>query len=182
MDAKVTVVTDVVVPLEFVTLKHLRTQSGEAVTVGCHQVPEVAMARILMALPGTRPKKLGELDADERAEQVADDPEEALRLASQAMQVAPEVIERGTFLLRADGTRIHPAFTWKEPAGESIPGMYLRDEDLMLMLEAILRIGGYIGGEAAEATFPGDAGGSGDSVGAVAPRTRKRKDTVGSVP
>ena len=157
-ESGVTGAGDVALPVVEVTLKHLKTTAGLPVVVGCCLVSELTMAGILNALPGLSGAPSVEVPEDAAA---------AAALASQAMAVAPAVIEAGTFLGGPGGTQVRPAFTWRDPPGESIPGRYLRDDDKMALLEAILRVSGYIQEVAEEASFPVHGEGGGGGVGVV---------------
>lgn len=155
-------VDDLDLPVEMVTLRHMRSRDGRPVVVGVEAIDEMAMAKIMKALPGDRPRTLGVDDAAPTA-----DPDEGLRDVERILAVAVPLIEAATFLDH-DGEDVRPAFWFTSKRHpKAIRGSLLRLEDKMVLAEAIMRIGGYLGG-ASKASFPdGRRGGSGDGVGAV---------------
>ena len=148
-----TAVNDVALPVEIVTLKHLKTKSGEAVRVRCEALSELVLADILKSLPGARP---------EQTENVADDPMEAVRVMN---TYAPPLIEKATSFVNSGGTEVRPAFWFTVSTGDALPGRMLREEDKLLLVTTILRLGGYLA-DASEGAFPvQDGSGDAPSVG-----------------
>lgn len=179
-DAKVSFAADVALPFIDVALARLTTKSGEPVVVRCEVADEIAVWRATERLPGG----VDSLKDDGRAN---DDktPEEKVAEAERVKKIAPPLIEAATALLRADGSWVRPAFYFGEtaPNPDSIPGRYLRLDDLSLLVTTILQAGGYIGGAAESASFPDGVGsGRGDGDGAVVAGEGVREDTVGDGP
>lgn len=175
---QVSVVEDVVVPVEVVTLKHLRTQGG-AMRVGCSMVNELVITEVMQALPGLRAKRVAD------GEPEAQTPEQAFESVKELDALAPRLIEEGTFLVAADGSEVRPAFYFDETKprhAKSLPGRMLRIEDKSLLVEAILRVGGYLpGGRADEGSFlSGERGGDGGGVGTVPAGEGVGSNAVGS--
>ena len=153
---------DVVLPVEVVTLVHLKSRNGEPVRVRCEAVDEVVITTLLDALPGGRPPTLASGDDSPEATR------ENLRLFNQH---GPPLIEVATVLDDGNGGEVRPAF-WFDPNkprhAQSLPGRILRLEDRVLLAQSILRLSGYLGG-AAGADFHGTNGeGVGGGVGTVA--------------
>jgi hypothetical protein len=143
-----TPVDEVQLPVEFVTLAHLKTLSGKAVVVQVESRDELVIQRALGgALPGAR-------EAVKRAEGAEElTPDEVTELTA----FTEPLLEECCSLVSADGTEVRPAF-WFDPARprhpRSIPGRLLRLEDRTALIEASLRVCGYSGGAAESATFP----------------------------
>lgn len=176
----VTNADDIALPVEVVTLKHLRTRADEPVRVRCEAVDEVVVAGVMRGLPGLRPKSVGD-DAPVEASEEA-----AFESVRELNALAPALLEAGTVLVLGDGSEVRPAFYFddaKPRHPKSIPGRLLRIEDKSLMVEAILRVGGYLpGGQADEASFHGvERGGAGGGVGTVPAGEGVGADAVGGV-
>lgn len=174
-----TVADEVALPVEVVALKHLKTRSGKPVRVRCEAVDEVVIARVMQALPGLRPPGL--------EEPVPQDEATAFATVEHLNSLAPALLEVGTALMSPSGEWVRPAFYFDETKPRhpwSLPGRLLRVEDKSLMVEAILRIGGYLpGGQADEGGFhggkrSGDAGG----VGTLPAGEGERPNPVAGVP
>ena len=157
---KVTVVTDIQLPIESVELEFLKTKDGEKVRVQCERVSELVMMELLMALPGGRPTAIQ--FSPERS------PEEDLDSVRRLNLYAGPVIEAGTSLIDEQGNEIRPAFFFDAARPHhalSIPGRLLRETEKTALVEAVLRLSGYLGGPAA-GTFPdGERGGADGGVG-----------------
>jgi len=173
----VTNIDDIAIPVELVTLKHLKTKGNQPVRVRCEAVDEVVIAAVMRGLPGMRPKSVEEATHPQSDE-------EAFESVSELNALAPALLEAGTALLGPGGRWVRPAFYFDETKPRdafSIPGRLLRVEDKSLMVEAILRVGGYLpGGQADEGAFHGgERVGNGDGVGVVPARGSKRSKPVG---
>lgn len=154
-----TTVGDIALPIALVSLEHLKTKDGAPVVVRCEGLSELVLAEAFGALPGGRPRSV-EVDGEGVA-----DPLEQMRALN---AYAPRLIESGTSLIGPDGAEVRPAFFFGErPHPLSIPGRLLREGDKVLLLSAIMRLGGY-GGAAEAELFPGERVGIGDGVGVVA--------------
>lgn len=133
-------VADIAVPVEMVKLEHLKTKAGEPVWVRCEALDETIITDIARALPG-------ELPAGEKSRNT--DPERNIR---EVLRMAPALIEAGTVLVGPDGAEIRPAFYFTAEAHRrsplSLPGHPLRVADKIALCEAIMRLGGYVGGAA----------------------------------
>ena len=152
-------VSDIALPVELVALEHLKTKDGAPVTVRCEGLSELVLAEAFGALPGAKPRGL-----DDEGEP---DPLEQMRALN---SYAPALIEAGTSLIGPDGAEVRPAFYFGErPHPLSIPGRLLREGDKVLLLSAIMRLGGY-GGAAGAEVFPVERIGTDDGVGVVAAR------------
>jgi hypothetical protein len=169
MSDQATVVSEVALPVEVVTLKHLKTRSGEPVRVLIENRDHMRFYDATKTLPGFGPR-------DTTAEEaVAQDPALAEEMVRQNLAFAEPLIELCTVLVDEQGREVIPAF-WFDPAKprhpQSLPGRVLHEEDKVEMLNAILRVGGFLGGPAAEVSFPAGVGGGpadgGGAPGAVA--------------
>jgi len=165
MDDKATVVSDVVLPVEIVALKHLKTKAGTPVMVRCENRDHMKFYDATKSLPGLKPR-------DAMAEDpVIGDPALAEQLARESLAFCEPLIELCTVLYDEHGNEVSPAF-WFDPAKPrhslSLPGRVLNEEDKLAMLNAILRVGGYVGGAAESAGFStGEREGSGNGGGAA---------------
>ena len=159
-------ISDIRLPQELVTLKHLRTNGGQPVQVMCEALDDLTMAELTGGLSGARgtpPSATGDPVADAGGV-------EALARLTDDRAVA--LIGRATWIGGPDGSEVRPAF-WFDPNAprdaRSIPGRMLRYEDRIALLEGIMRAGNYLGGQADATSFPihgeGLAGGVG--VGAA---------------
>jgi hypothetical protein len=159
--AEVTCISDIVLPVEVVSLTHLRTRSGAPVRVRCEGLDEVVISEIFKALGGDHVPGV--------PTGASEDPETALDQLRQLNIVAPALIEAGTALQDASGADVRPAFYFGpvRPHPLSIPGRLLRQEDRVALCSTIMRLGGYLGGAAGAGFHGGDGGGSGDGVGVV---------------
>lgn len=165
-------VTDIVLPVEVVTLKHLRTAAGEPVRVRCECINELALVEILQALPGARP--------DTGPDVSGDDP---IAMVKKLASVAPALIGLGTALDGPDG-EVRPAFYWDGTARHplSIPGRMLREEDILTLVVSLLKLGGYTG-VAAGPEFSDEWGAGADGgVGTVAAGEGDGTDPVAGTP
>jgi hypothetical protein len=151
------------------------------VRVRCESVDDVIVSRVMKMLPGARPKSV---DTGEPEVEMTE--EQSFASVEQLNVVAPWLLVEGTALELADGTEVRPAFyfdghTKRHP--RSLPGRLLRVEDKSTMVEAILRVGGYLpGGQADEASFPdGGRGGAADGVGDVPAGEGDGAEPVGGV-
>lgn len=153
-DQNPTVVDEVALPIEIVTLKHLKTKAGDAVRVRCEALSVLVLADVLKALPGARPPQ------PEGEEQ---DPLEMLRTMN---AYALPLIELATAMVTSSGREVRPAFWFREKVDpDSLPGRLLHEEDKMALVASVLRLGGYV--DASEGAFPvPDGVGSEPSVGA----------------
>lgn len=160
---QVTNIADVLLPVEVVTLTHLRTRAGEPVRVRCEALDELVVAEAFKRLGGERPPEVA----------TAVDPtdvEAATEVLRQLNVVAPALIEAGTSLEGPDGLEVRPAFYFgaARPHPLAIPGRLLRQEDRVNLCAAIMRLGGYLGGAAGAGFHGGDGGGGDAGVGVVA--------------
>lgn len=168
---RVTDVADIDLPVEVVTLAHLRTRSGDPVRVRVEGLDELVVAEAFKRLPGDSPPVAGGADLA--------DPERASEALRQLNVVAPALIEAACGLESAEG-EVRPAFYFGpvRPHPRSIPGRLLRQEDRVLLCATIMRLGGYMGG-AAGATFHGGERSRGDGgVGVVAAGAGERDAAV----
>lgn len=155
-DGHPTQVGDIALPVALVALEHLKTKGGAPVVVRCEGLSELVLAEAFGALPGGRPRGV---DVEGEA-----DPLEQMRALN---SYAPALIEAGTSLIGPDGAEVRPAFYFGErPHPLSIPGRLLREGDKVLLLSAIMRLGGY-GGAADAELFLGERVGIDDGVGVV---------------
>jgi hypothetical protein len=188
---KATTASEVKLPIEIVTLTHLRSNDGKPVQVICEPIERLAVAAIVRSLPGERVQAMRNAAAEpEKA-----DPEVLLERIKTFEQYGPRLIELGAALDDGAGGRIRPAFyfgssrpvLWPEnepwPHPQSVPGRLLQFEDKQLLVGSIMRQSGYLEEEAAEggATFPDENGvGRSDRLGAVEAGEGSRPDPVGS--
>jgi hypothetical protein len=164
--SKPTRLSKVVLPIEYVTLTKLKDDEGNGVIVGCGAIAESRIVALTRAVPGAAPATVGE---DARA---ADDPAVLEAVALEMLRYAPPIITEGCFLLGEEGEEVRPAFWFDQPIPGALPGRYLSDGDKVALLSALLRVGGYLGGAAEAAAFPGGerAGdGGGDRAGGGGP-------------
>jgi len=144
-------------------------RDGSPVTVACERVDEFVYLRAL-GLPG--------LSMDEKEMKAAIADLKVGSLEDIAKSMAP-VIEAGTAFIKADGTRIAPAFSW-DPAKcpPSIPGRYLSTESKSVLSATILRLSGFVSGAAEALSFPvRERAGGGEGAGAGEVRQDVRADT-----
>lgn len=164
MNDQITRASDVALPIEIVTLEHLRTLAGEPVQVRCEMLDEVTMADLL-GPPGARPSQAGE---------AADDPEISAGLDDTKIRrindSAPILLPAATALLGDDGALIRPAFyfTDAQKVPGAIDGRYLRLADRALLVSSILKLSG-LGGAAGAEFHGGKREGGGNGVGDLAP-------------
>jgi hypothetical protein len=161
-NATPTQVDDIVMPVEMVELQHLKTRAGNPVRVRVEAVHELVIARILGALPGSR---------DKAPDETGEGP--TLPDAEEMNSYSEPLIEAASSLVDYDGSEVRPAFYFNENSPNrhprSVPGRMLRLEDRTLLVTTILRLSGYSGGAADEASFPdGKRKGGGGGDGAVA--------------
>lgn len=166
--------SEVVLPIELVTLSRLKARGGISVVVGCESVDELVLARILQSWPGERPPS---------AMATKPTPDEVL---ARIDLIAPQLIEAATFLEGDDGEEVRPAFWFTTRVKGAIPGRLLREEDKILLVQAIMRAGGYMdaadGGAAESGAFPGgDRARAPDEPGAVAVLPHGGADTLAGV-
>ena len=146
--ARATLATDIEVPCEVVTLKHLRSRDGAPVRVKVYPVSPLMAGRAGLALPGatTPPGEMDEaaMKVEEQAAKEAN-----LRLM---LDMAAPIVEDCTAFARADGGEVRPAFYFglsDITNRESLPGRVLHAEDLATLVATALRLAGY-GAEVAE--------------------------------
>jgi hypothetical protein len=170
---QVTNIADVVLPVEVVTLAHLRTRAGEPVRVRCEALDELVVADAFKRLGGERPPEVAAL-VDPT------DLEAATETLRQLNVVAPALIEAGTSLDGPDGSEVRPAFYFgdRRPHPLSIPGRLLRQEDRVNLCATIMRLGGYMGGAAGATFHGGERGGRDGGVGVVAAGPLERDAAV----
>lgn len=131
---KATNVADIAVLVEYVTLKDLKTKSGEAVVVRCEQPDALLLMPYLKGLPGKRPTKA-------EAEAMTEDQKSEI-----VKKVAPGLIEAGCVLEGPDGD-VRPAFVFsgsqtpRHPL--SLPGNVLSMEDLTTLAGVVGKLRGY---------------------------------------
>ena len=149
----VTVASRVKPPTRYVTLKYLFDADGLPLVVGCDPVSDDALFERL-GLPGLRPPTVDD----------GTTPVEVQRRESRLVMEA--AVEGGTFLTDEEGRQVRPAFTFgTEAKPGSLPGRWLRMEDLVALATAVLQAGGYVSGGPADAAAQfrgeraGDAGG-----------------------
>jgi hypothetical protein len=134
----------IALPVEIVELQDLKTAAGEPVTVLCERVDEFVYFKAL-GLPGL---SMSEAEMKDKLDGMRTQSVESVRNAM------PPIIEAGTAFVLPDGQRIAPAFTWspdKHP--RAIPGRFLSTTDLALLSATILRLSGFISGEAEALSF-----------------------------
>lgn len=146
--------SEVVLPIEIVTLERLKTKDGSPLRVSCGSVDESELI-LTLGLPGARPQT-----ADRRSREVKE---------LEARQFVKLAIEAGTALLDDDGSEIRPAFYFGKtvPHPKSIPGRLLTGAEMQLLAATIFRLGGYVGGQADKAEFFRDGEGTAAGGGAV---------------
>lgn len=167
------IASDIALPVEVVTLKHLRTRDGLPVRVRCEGVDELAITEVMQRLPGG---VVPSVNADAPV-----DPAEAVRTLD---AYGCPLIERATALVGADGSEVRPAFYFDSSTPHdprSLPGRFLRVEDRTALVTCILKLCGYVGEDSLDgAGFHGaDGGGAGDGMGAVEAGASHRTDPVG---
>ena len=150
-----TIASRIALPVETVELKRLKMESGAPVRIHCQRVDSLQVVRILEALPGGREK------LDPRGLS-------AREIASKFRPFGSGLIEAGTALILEDESLRRPAFWDTTPVPDAFPIELLDTLDYMVLAMTLLRLNGYAGGAAEEASFSaGDAGGEGDGAGAV---------------
>jgi hypothetical protein len=142
-------------PVAIVELKHLRTlDTDEPVRVRVELVDELVLQDATKSLPGASPA--GPHDDVVDSEVKPDETLEVRRMKA----LAPAILEVCTSFDGDDGREVRPAFYWNPAVAVpgSIPGRYLRVEDLTALVHTALRLGGYLGaaGGPAEGSFHGD--------------------------
>ena len=171
-----TTASEIALPVEMVTLDHLKTKDGVPVTVRVEACDELVAVRTLQSLPGLRdaPKKKDGEEQDSGA----------VRASLEAAVGAGlfDLIEQTCMLTGADGS-LFPAFYFHEDRphhAESIPGRLLRVSDKLKLASTVLRLSGF-SEEAAGTSFhvPVGAGRNGGD-GAVAAGEGERDDAVAS--
>lgn len=161
MEQKPTNVADVALPQALVQLEHLRTRTGDSVSVMCEAIDDLTIASLTGGLSGARGPQ-APVDA------AGYTPEQALETMRENDKRSQALIERGTWLVGPDGEEVRPAF-WFDPNLArhplSLPGRLLRTEDRVRLLMEIMRLGHYLKdeGDANATSFPvhgagGDAG------------------------
>ena len=140
-----------------VELPTLKTKGGRPVVVRCLRLGILRFGEVIGGLPG------------ENAKQSAWEDLPAVEQRKVIEKNMPILIEAGTALEGPDGGTITPAFWFGEEKPGALPGAWLGDEDRMIIVSTILTLGGYIGGAAAQASFPGDGAGRAGGDGAVEP-------------
>lgn len=159
-NGRATVASDIVVPEEFVELRHLKTRSGGPVRVKVYPVGPLMAGRAGLALPGAIPE---DIPADKLSDAMK--AQQDNRNLSLMLDMAGPIIEDCTALSREDGTEVRPAFSFAAgtfPAGGTLPGRVLHAEDLSLLVATAMRLAGYGVEVADETSFRGeDRGGGG---------------------
>lgn len=137
----ITSVDDIALPIEDVALDHLRTHDGAKVVVRCERINEVLLLEATEMMPGGAP------------DDAAGDALAQVRLVD---RWAPALFRHGTALRGADGKEVRPAFYDGEvaPHPRSIPIRLLHEADKARLVVTLMRLGGYVGGAADEASFP----------------------------
>lgn len=152
--------SDVVLPVEYVTLTKLKDRGGLGVVVGCGAIRESRMVDLVRSVPGARVPVPGEDD-------IKKDPALMEAIFRDMLLHAPALITEGCFLEGANGDEVRPAFYFDAPIPGALPGHYLSDGDRMLLMNALMRVGGFLEGAAADASFSGGKrSGDDDSHGA----------------
>lgn len=157
--ANITLAAEVALPIRDVTLEHLRTTAGNPVVVRCELVDELVLLEATKGLPGA---VTPEVEAAAKSMDPTAD-------AKAMMAVAPALLESGTGLMGPDGALLRPAFYAGPVAPHAlcIPFRLLRVADVSKMVQAIMELGGYVGGAAAPGSFPdgiGNRAGAGAGV------------------
>lgn len=147
-------VEDIVIPEVVVELQHLQTSDGQPVRVRCRRPDVLVLTESIGALPGLRPDGGAGSISDEAAVQAT-------------MRISPALIESATSFLAADGSAVRPAFYFgeKSPDPRSLPGSVLHPADRIVLVTAILKIGGYAGVASSAEQFPGANGAGADGGG-----------------
>jgi len=166
MEVHTTLASTVRIPIEMVQLEHLKTDSGDPVAVRCEAINEISVLRALRALPGASPPSAGAIDESD-----LDDEARLLWKAERTallMERGTALIEAGAFLEGPDGRPVQ-AFYAKDPPPHpfAIPIRMLRSDDILLLVDTIARLSGFIGGEAEAETFRTERSGTGDGLGDV---------------
>ena len=164
---------DVAAPIELIELSDLKTLAGNPVKVYVEKLPEEVLVDIMRTLPGEVPLQNG-----------SDDPTLKEDRARRWLAWAPQLIEASTYMVRADGTEVRPAFKWTDrPIGASVRGTYLSAGDRTKLMYACLKLSGWLKEAAASATFHAGVGSGGDGGdGTVDAGEGERPDPVGSAP
>lgn len=152
---KPTAIADVALPVRLVTLKHLKTHAGEPVNVLCGKLTRLEFSEIVGKLPGLSEKpESGEKDIEQQF----------MRYRA----LVERVIEAGCALLGPDGREQRPAFYFTRHIAGALDGRYLEADEVMLLGNTCLELGGYLGGAADKGSFPArHAEGAGDRERAV---------------
>lgn len=142
-----------VLPVEDVTLtgKALRRKDGAPLVVRCEFVEEERLLAVIEAAPGFSP----ELGVKEQHGNV--------ETARALLRYAPGLLGISCSLVAPDGTLQRPAFHFgADPGDGSLPGRYLRTPEKLVLLMAVLRVSGFVGGPAESVRFHGADGARGD--------------------
>lgn len=161
---------EVAAPVELVELDDLKTLAQNPVKVYVEKLPEEVLVDIMRTLPGEAP-----------LQSTSDDPTVKEDRARRWLGWAPQLIEASTYMVRADGTEVRPAFKWTEPVGTAVRGTYLSARDRTKLMYACLRLSGWLKEAAAAATFHAGVGSGGDGgAGTVDAGEGERPNPVGS--
>jgi hypothetical protein len=145
---------DIALPTKLVTLLHLKKRDGSPVVVLCESVDELTLSKIY-GMPGERPLAGKESDP--------------VKVIEFMDSVAPSLVHAATAFAGSDGrATVRPAFHFDDAhaVSGSIPGRFLRVEDKLLILNAILENSG-LGGAADSRFSAGDGEGEPRGVGAL---------------
>lgn len=145
----------VLLPVEEFTLSSLKTSSGNPVRVRCERVDTLEVLRILKCLPGGfESLEPGRFGIEE--------------IAQKFRPFGSLLIERGTVIVREDGSLQRGAFSYERELPDTIPVRLLDSVDFLKLAMCHLKLCGYLGGAADEASFlSGEPGGEGGGAGTV---------------
>lgn len=132
---------------EMVEISGVRRSDSSMLPVRCVKPNARELAEVMRALPGDRPATVKEHDPTDEAEDAF-------------LRWAPRLIERWA-LVELNGEWVQ-AFTFSDPPDpDRIPGSELTLPDVSKLAIALMRLGGYLGGDAA-GTFLDQRGGGGN--------------------